>query len=269
MNVSAKFKEKTVWITGASSGIGEALAYHLGREGARLILSSNEPEELKRVEQNCQRQKMAVATLELLLEDIDALPEKATKALEIFGGLDILFNNGGISQRSLARDTSISVDQKIMSINYLGQVALTKAVLPHMIRKRSGHIVVTSSVMGLIAVPLRTAYCAAKHALHGFFEALRFEVLQEGIQVTLVCPAAVRTKIADNALVGNGTKYGCKDMTIEAGITPEECAKKIARAVAKGKQLVVIGSGAGRFGVYLNRISPALFSFILQHRGIA
>ena len=180
------FGNKRIWITGASSGIGEALAEQLCGLGARLILSSNEPEELKRV-----RQKLDVPNSRIYLKPLDLaesqyMPEHAGDVLDRFSGIDILINNGGISQRSLAVQTDIAIDRKIMEIDYFGQIALTKAVLPSMINQRSGHIVVTSSVMGLYTAPLRSAYCAAKHALHGFFDTLRTEVWRNNIHVKLL-----------------------------------------------------------------------------------
>ena len=253
------FRNQVVWITGASSGIGEALAYEWGREGARLILSSNEPDELSTVVAGCRGLGVEAESLFLDLADWANMPEKASAALNIWGKVDILVNNGGISQRSLAKDTGFEVDRRIMYIDYFGHVALTKALLPSMIERRSGHIVVTTSVAGLIGIPLRSAYCAAKHALHGFFESLEAEVWRDNIKVTLVAPAAVKTKISVTALTGDGGTFGQVDDVISKGIPPEECARQVLRAVAKGRKLILPGGGQGKWGVYVHRVWPGLY----------
>jgi len=203
MRESAHFKDKVVWITGASSGIGEALAYQLGSLGANLVLSSNEPERLREVRDRCAN-KAVHLVLPLDLSEWESLASKAEDALRRFGRVDILVNNGGISHRSLAKDTVLDVDRRVMDIDYFGHVALTKAVLPSMLERKSGHIVVTTSLAGLLPVPYRTAYCAAKHALHGFFDTLRVELWDDNVKVTLVCPAQVRTSISMQALAGDG-----------------------------------------------------------------
>jgi short-subunit dehydrogenase len=147
----------------------------------------------------------------------------------------------------------------MMDIDYFGHVALTKAVLPSMLERRSGHIVVTTSVAGLMPIPLRSAYCAAKHALHGFFDTLRIETAGDNIKITLVCPAAVRTNISVNALTGSGEKFGKMDNVISGGIPPDECAQWILKAVVKGKREVVIGRGLPRYGVAAKRYLPGLY----------
>jgi short-subunit dehydrogenase len=257
------FKDKVVWITGASSGIGEALAYKLSRAGSSLVLSSNEPERLEEVREKCTHQGVHMV-LPLDLSEWQALAPKADEVLGRFGHVDILVNNGGISHRSLAKDTSLEVDRKVMDIDYFGHVALTKAVLPSMLRRRSGHIVVTTSLAGLLQVPYRTAYCAAKHALHGFFDTLRVELWDDNIKVTLVCPAQVRTNISYQALAGDGDKYGRMDPLIEAGMTPEDCAEAIVQAMAKGKHQVLVGKGRPIIGTYVKRLSPTLFTRLVR-----
>ena len=237
------FQGRVVWITGASSGIGEALAYAMMRRGARLVLSSNEPEELERVKGACVLEGSEVMALPLDLAAFSKMQMKTKQVLDRFGRVDVLVNNGGISQRSLAKDTRIETDQKLMDIDFMGHVALTKAVLPSMLNRKCGHIVVTTSLAGLMGIPLRSAYCAAKHALHGFFDALRAEVWRENIKVTLICPAAVRTDISINALVGDGGKYKKMDNLMAKGISPETCAVQIIKAIIKGKELALVGAG--------------------------
>lgn len=263
MKPSAHFKNKVVWITGASSGIGEALAYKLSSSGANLVLSSNEPERLSEVRDRCKNKEVHLV-LPLDLAEWEGLDHKAGQVLNRFGGVDILVNNGGISHRSLAKDTLLEVDKRVMDIDYFGHIALTKAVLPSMLERRSGHIVVTTSLAGLIPVPYRTAYCAAKHALHGFFDTLRVEVWEENIKVTLVCPAQVRTNISYQAMAGDGGKYGKMDPLIEAGMSPEACADAILRAIVKGKQQTLVGKGKPIIGTYVKRLSPALFTRLVR-----
>jgi len=263
MKHAGHFKDKIVWITGASSGIGEALAYKLGASGANLVLSSNEPERLEEVRDKCAN-KASHMVLPLDLSEWDALASKAEEVFRRFSRVDILVNNGGISHRSLAKDTVLEVDKRVMDIDYFGHIALTKAVLPSMLERKSGHIVVTTSLAGLIPVPFRTAYCAAKHALHGFFDTLRVEVWDDNIKVTLVCPAQVRTNISLQALAGDGDKYGKMDPLIEAGMSPDECADAIIEAIVKGKQQVLVGKGKPIIGTYVKRLSPALFARLVR-----
>ena len=263
MKHTGHFKDKNVWITGASSGIGEALAYMLSQAGSRLVLSSNEPERLEEVRDRCTN-KVVHMVLPLDLSEWNTLAPKATEVLGQFGHVDILVNNGGISHRSLAKDTVLDVDRRVMDIDYFGHIALTKAVLPSMLERKSGHIVVTTSLAGIIPVPYRTAYCAAKHALHGFFDTLRVEVWDDNIEVTLVCPAQVRTNISYQALAGDGDKYGKMDPLIEAGMTPEACADAIIKAIVKGKQQILVGKGKPIIGTYVNRFLPALFTRLVR-----
>ena len=198
------FKNKVIWITGASSGIGRALAIELAQQKVKLILSSRTKEELERVKKQCANSS-EVQILPLDLEDYTNLQEKADKAIAFFDKVDILVNNGGISQRSLAIDKQISVDKRLMDINYLGTVALSKALLPHFIKNKKGQFVVTTSIVGKIGTPLRSSYAASKHALHGFFDSLRAEQYKNNIFVTLVCPGFVNSNISLNALTGDGT----------------------------------------------------------------
>ncbi|MFC1890231.1 SDR family NAD(P)-dependent oxidoreductase, partial [Thermodesulfobacteriota bacterium] len=230
---------------------------------SKVILSSNEPDELDRVARDCSGEAPPMV-LPIDLTDAEDLCAKADQVLDRFGCVDILINNGGVSHRSLVKETDLAIDRRMMEINYFGHVVLTKALLPSMLTRKSGHIVVTTSVLGIIPVPLRSAYCAAKHALHGFFDTLRAETWEENIQVTLVCPAAVRTKISVNALTGDGGTFGRMDNVVDKGITPEACADIIMRAIRKGKREVVVGKGTGVYGVYMKRYLPGLFFRLLK-----
>jgi dehydrogenase/reductase SDR family protein 7B len=256
------FKDKVVWITGGSSGIGEALAYAFDRAGAKLILSSRHADALERVRENCRGDHKDTVVLPLDLADLDSLPHKAEQALAAFGRIDILVNNGGIGQHSRASETSLKVDQALMLTNYMGQVALTKAVLPSMIRRKSGHIVVISSVTGKIGVPMRSAYAASKHALHGFFDSLRAEVWRDHVRVTVVCPGFVRTNIRVNALRADGTPFGEGPPPHPNAMSAEACAAQILSAVAKGKEEVYIGRES--LAIYAYRFFPGLVSQVLR-----
>lgn len=258
MNVAGK----TIWITGASSGIGRALAVNLSRRGARLILSARSPEGLAACRQACTNQDRQVV-LPLDLAEPASLAEAARQALQEIGPIDVLINNGGVGQRSRVIDTRLEVDRRIMEVNFFGAVALSKLVLPAMLSRRSGHIVVISSVIGKFGTPFRSTYAASKHALHGFFESLRAELWDQGIRVTLICPGYVRTELSVNALTGDGSPLGRMDRGQEVGMDPARCAEKIVKAIEAEKNEVYIG-GKETLGVYLQRFVPNLFARIIR-----
>ncbi|MSU49130.1 MAG: SDR family oxidoreductase [Opitutus sp.] len=257
-----KFTGQIVWITGASSGIGEATAMAFAREGAQLVLSSRRPEELERVRQRCERAAEHVV-LPLDLTRSETFPSAVGEVLARRGRVDVLVNNGGVSQRSLALDATAEVERALMEVDYFGPVALTKAVLPSMRAQKAGHVVVVSSVMGYLGTPGRSTYAAAKHALHGYFDSLRAELWREGIKVTLVCPGYVRTAVSDNALGPRGEKHARTDGTHKAGIAPEKCAAAIVRGVARGREEVYVG-GREVAGIFLKRLAPWLLSRIVR-----
>ena len=180
MNVT----EKVIWITGASSGIGEALAYALASKKAKLILSGRNLEALEQVKEKCN--SADVVLLPFDLSHFDLSKSTVSKALQFFGSIDVLINNGGISQRSLIAETDFEVDKKLIAVDYLGTVALTKALLPYFIQQKKGHFVTVTSLMGKFGSPYRSGYCGAKHALHGFFDVLRMEHDKDNIKVTLI-----------------------------------------------------------------------------------
>lgn len=258
-----RFKDQVVWITGASSGIGEALAYAFSREGAKLILSGRREAELERVRQGCDGSKERVFVLPLDLTQFDLFSEKTAVAQSHYGRVDILVNNGGVSQRSLVKETDFAVDLAVMNTNYFGAVGLTKAVLPAMLARRSGHIVVVSSLMGYLDTPLRSAYAASKHALHGYFDSLRAELWRDNVKVTMVCPGYVRTEISINALKGDGSRHGKMDAAQAKGISAEKCAAKTLDAIARGREEVMIG-GIEVMAVYAKRFLPSLYSKIIR-----
>jgi len=257
------FTNKVVWITGASSGIGKALALELSKQDAKLILSARNEEKLMAVKNACENEE-SVKTLSLDLEDYANLESKVAEAVNWFGRVDVLINNGGVSQRSLASETSISVDKRIMDINYLGTVGLTKALLPYFIKNKKGHFVVTTSIVGKIGTPLRSSYAASKHALHGFFDSLRAENHKNNIAVTLVCPGFVNTNVSLNALTGDGSPQNKMDIATKNGIEPNRFAKIMAKAILKKKQEVYIAGAKEKLGVYVKRFFPKLLATMIR-----
>jgi short-subunit dehydrogenase len=255
------FANKTVWVTGASSGIGEALAYELAKAGARLILSARNEAELQRVAQACGRADTLIQTLDL--GNHASLPEVVGQVLSKVGQVDILINNGGISQRSLAKDTNFEVDKKLINVNLLGTICLTKALLPHFLQRKAGHFVVITSLTGKFGTPLRSSYAAAKHGLHGFFDSLRAEVWRENVQVTLVCPGFISTHVSMNALTGDGSPQGAMDNATRAGKSPADLAKAILKAVESGKYELAFG-GRELLGLYVKRFFPRIFTNMLK-----
>jgi dehydrogenase/reductase SDR family member 7B len=258
------FKNKKVWITGASSGIGEALAYAFAREGATLILSARNAKELERVKANC----ASAAGVDIVLLDIGdhkAVFSTVKTTLERLGGsIDVLVNNAGLSQRSLTSETAFSVDEQMISVNLLGTIAMTKAILPAMLAQKSGQIVTISSIMGKLGAPLRSSYAAAKHGLHGFFDTLRAETHGDGLRILMVCPGYVKTNISLNALTADGKAQGTMDAATDNGFTTEEVAKRILSALRSEKEELIIAAGRERLAVYLKRFMPSLLSVMVR-----
>jgi short-subunit dehydrogenase len=258
----------TVWITGASSGIGRACAEIYAGKGAMVILSSRREHVLCKVANEISEKldlnlenTFVIAPLDL--SDSGSLKMVVKDVMSRVEKVDIMIHCGGISQRSLVIDTKLEVDRQIMEIDYFGTIALTKELLPHFISRKSGQFVVVTSLMGLFSSPLRSGYCAAKHALHGFFEALRAEHYKDGIGITMVCPGFIATDLSLNAVVGDGTKQGTMDSKTGAGMTPMECAKKLAKGVEKHKAQILIGRYE-ILAVYVNRFFPRLLRIIMR-----
>lgn len=250
------FSSKVVWITGASSGIGEALAYALSAEGAQLILSSRRAEELERVQKGCTNPGQ-VRVLPLDLVDMGALGPKTAQAIALFGHVDVMVHNGGISQRSLVVETDLEVHRRVMELDYFSYIALTRHLLPHFLERKTGHFVVTSSVMGKLGTPMRSAYAAAKHALHGYFDCLRTEVAHAGLRVTVLTPGYIRTNISLHAVTKDGTALGSVSENIDHGLDPAVAARQIIRAVSAGRYEVYIGKfGTERLALWLVRFFP-------------
>ena len=251
-----KNTNKIVWITGASSGIGAELAKIYSHRGIKLILSSRNVSALERVKSECYYPEN-IKILPIDLNDFYAAPDLVKKAYNIFGRIDILINNAGVSQRSLIVDTQFDVLKKLIEINYLGTVALSRALLPFFLKQGFGHYVVVSSVMGKYGSPFRSGYSAAKHALHGFFDVMRMEHQKDNINVTIICPGFVRTPIAMNSLKGDGSVLGVDDLATRKGLKVEDFARKMVRSVDQKKWEVQFGKKE-LLGVYLKRLSNKL-----------
>ena len=255
---------KVIWLTGASSGIGEALTYELAGKGARLIISSRRKEELEKVKGNCDSSTQPnIRILPVDLSASDTLQLSVQAAVQTFGHVDILINNGGITQSSFAKDTSLEVDRRIMEVNYFGTIALTKYLLPYFQQQKGGYFVVITSLTGKFGTPWRSGYAASKHALHGFYDSLRAELWKENITVTIIAPGFIQTPLSLSALTGDGTPLNKMDAAQYKGKSVKWCAKKIVRAIEKQKQEVYIG-GREVLGVYIKRFFPKLFARIIK-----
>jgi len=254
---------KIIWITGASSGIGEALALKWAAPGIQLVLSGRNRKQLGIVAENCKNLGAEVLVLAFDL----AVPEEIVSAVatvqSTFPRLDILVNNGGISQRSLLIDTPMEVARKIMEVDFWGHAGLTRQILPFMVKCGGGHIVVVSSLTGLFGFPQRSAYAAAKHALHGYFETLRLEHFRDNIRVTMVCPGMVKTNISMHALTATGEEHGLLDIGQNNGVSADYCANKIVKAVRRNRKEIIIGK-KDVIMPYLKRFVPWLFYKIAQ-----
>ena len=260
MNVN---KNKVVWITGASSGIGEALAQSFASEGAQLVLSARRVDELLRVKKSLKIADVDVMILPLDLSDTAKINELTQQVIAKFGRIDVLVNNGGISQRSLAKDTSMEIVRKLMEVNFFGTIALTKSVLPYMQKQKGGHIIVMSSIAGKFGFYFRSAYSASKHALHGFFEALRMEIQNENVKVLIVCPGKIQTNISINAITSDGGKHNKMDESQKNGISAEVCAQQILKGIKNNKEEIFIGGRELR-AIWVKRIFPTLFSKMIK-----
>ncbi|MCT4698100.1 SDR family oxidoreductase [Tenacibaculum haliotis] len=256
-------KNKVFWITGASSGIGKSLAIELSNYDVNLILSSRNKNTLEEVRNVCKNpSKVKIVTLDL--EKYENMKLKVEAAMLCFGTIDVLVNNGGISQRSLVKNTDVSVDKRLMDVNYLGTVGLTKALLPYFIKNKAGHFVITTSIVGKIGTPLRSSYAATKHALHGFFDSLRAEHYSDNISVTLVCPGFVTTNVSKNALTGDGSPQNKMDSATKNGINPDRFAKLMLKAIKKKREEVYIGGAKERLAVYVKRFFPKILSKMIR-----
>lgn len=257
------YAHRVVWITGASSGIGEALALAFAREKAHVVLSARNAASLARVRGECLNYTDWCEVAPMDLENADSMPQLVEGVLRQAGGIDLLVNCAGISQRSAALETELAVDRRIMDVNFLGTVALTKAVLPSMVAAGRGQIAVVSSIVGLFGFPLRSAYAASKHALQGFFETLSIELRTHGIDVTIVSPGRINTDISLHALTGKGDAYGKRSPGQEGGLSADRCANTILKGLKRRKREVHVG-GHELIMLWLRKWVPPLFFYIAR-----
>ena len=255
------WSDKTVWITGASSGIGKATAIELAKKGASIILSSRRAEVLKEIKSSLPNPERH-QTLPLDVSDSQKLTQLLSTKTELLSSVNVLINNAGISQRALTWDASLDSERHIMETNYFGAVVIAKSVLPHMIKANNGFIVILSSPAGKFGFPLRSSYAASKHALHGYFESLRAELKETNIGISFICPGRVQTNISKNALQGDGSASNSMDERLARGITPKQCAEVIRRAVEQRKPEVYLGRE--QVLIYLHRYAPWLFRWVVK-----
>jgi short-subunit dehydrogenase len=256
-----QFAGKTLWITGASSGIGRAVAIELSLKRCHLILSSRKKEDLEKVALICQKNGSTTAVIPFDLEDAASIESAARMVLETEKQVHGLYHFGGISQRSYANETSIAIDRKIFEVNFFGTIELTKKVLPMMIKNGGGQIGVTTSIVGKFGFPYRSSYAATKHALHGFFESLRAENVSNKILVSMIIPGRIKTNISVNALDKDGNAHNKMDQGQEKGLSAELSAKAIVKKLEKEKKEILVG-GSELIMVYIRRFFPRLYYYL-------
>lgn len=266
--MSSFFEGKVVWITGSSSGLGEALALEFAKQKAKVVLSARRESELQRVQKECAR-FIAIENILILPLDVATLSNvdaEVQKVIDKFGRIDILINNAGVVQRSYVIDTPVELERKMMEVNYFGSVILSKAVLPVMHKQKSGNILAVSSVMGKMGFPGRSTYSAAKHALHGYFETLRIEEKLNGINVHIICPGYIKTNVSLNAVTASGASYGKMDKGQEKGMDPHVAARKVLSAIRRNKFETFFG-GKELYAITLKRLLPSLFFRLILAAG--
>ncbi|KAG8184880.1 hypothetical protein JTE90_016991 [Oedothorax gibbosus] len=262
-------EDKVVLITGASSGIGEALAHAFHKAGTRVILAARRKDALEKVKEDLMTKypsKHTPAVLPLDLHDLKTISGRAKEALSIYGHIDVLVNNGGISYRGEAVDTDLEVDLRVMVTNYFGPVALTKAILPTMLERNSGFIIAVSSIQGKIAIPFRSAYSASKHATQAFFDTLKSELSHTEVKVCVVSPGYVQTNLSLNAVTGDGKQYGVMDQTTADGMDPSEAAESIIIATAAQRSELILAGTLPRVAVLIRAMCPWLYFYLMGSR---
>jgi short-subunit dehydrogenase len=258
-----ELNNKIIWITGASSGIGEALCYELAGRCEGLILSARRVDELERVKKNCAAALQdRIFLLPLDLASSEQLEQKVQEALGYFGRVDIMVHNGGISQRSLAAETKLEVDRRLFEVNYFGTITLTKHLIPSMLERGSGTFMVVSSMVGKYSTPKRSGYSATKMALHGFFDALRAE--NKNLNVCMVCPGFIKTNLSYNALTGSGEKQNKMDNAQARGISAAFCASQMRKALEKETPEIYVAGLKEKFGLFVSRFFPGLFRKLIR-----
>ncbi|XP_053419217.1 dehydrogenase/reductase SDR family member 7B isoform X4 [Nycticebus coucang] len=272
MRMKAYLRGAVVVITGATSGLGKECAKVFYAAGAKLVLCGRNGEALEELARELftspatkvQTHKPYTVTFDLA--EPETIVAAAAEILQCFGHVDILINNAGISYRGAIMDTTVDVDKRVMETNYFGPVALTKALLPSMVRRRHGHIVAISSIQGKISIPFRSAYAASKHAMQAFFDCLRAEMEQYQIEVTVVSPGYIHTNLSLNAITADGSRYGVMDKTTAQGRSPEEVAQDVLAAVGRKKEDVILAGLLPSLAIYLRTLAPGLFFSLMASR---
>ncbi|MBS1635119.1 MAG: SDR family oxidoreductase [Bacteroidetes bacterium] len=257
------FKQKVVWITGASSGIGEALVHAFAREGSLIVLSARRKEELERVKKAAGLNDNNALIIPFDLSDTSGAADYSKRIIEKFGRIDILINNGGQSQRAEAMATSETIERQLMEVNYFSAINLSKAVIPYMLGQGTGQVVVISSIAGKFGFYLRSTYSAAKHALHGYFESLRLETEAKGLRILMVCPGKVKTNVSFNAKTADGQAHNRMDESHEHALSAEACASQILNGIKNQEEEILIG-GKELLAVKIKRFLPKLFGRIIR-----
>lgn len=249
------YSGKVVWITGASSGIGAALARDLASRGAHLVLSGRDEARLAEVAADCNE----TLILPFDVREDAALADATVRAIAWKGGVDLAFANAGVSQRSRALNTDIQVYRDIIDIDLTAQIAFSQGLIGHMAERESGGLAFISSIAGKVGVPMRTAYCAVKFGLAGYGDALRGELSQSGVNVHMIYPGSVATDVARNAMMGDGSKRGRSDKVIDEGIPAADAAKTMLDGIAKGEREIIVAQGMEQQMGEMRRTPDALF----------
>ena len=249
-------KNKVVIITGGSSGIGKALAEKFGSEGSKILITGRNKQELDITVKELQGKSIVIHGFQADVSKEDDNKAMAEEAVRLFGTIDILINNAGISMRALFSEVDLDVVKKVMDINFYGVLFATKYCLPE-ITKNKGSIVGISSIAGYRGLPGRTGYSASKFALNGFLEVLRTELLKTGVHVLTACPGFTASNIRKRSLTKDGSQQGESPRAEEKMMTSEECARHIYSAVVSRKRTLVL-TGQGKLVVWLNKWWPSL-----------
>ncbi|XP_029413948.1 dehydrogenase/reductase SDR family member 7B isoform X1 [Nannospalax galili] len=272
IRTKAYVRNAVVVITGATSGLGRECARVFHAAGAKLVLCGRNVKALDELTKELavsyasQGQAHKPFTVIFDLTDPGAIAAAAAEILQCFGYVDILINNAGVSYRGAISDTTVDVDKRVMEINYFGPVALTKALLPSMVKRRQGHIVAISSIQGKISIPFRSAYAASKHATQAFFDCLRAEMEQDRIKVTVISPGYIYTNLSVNAVTADGSRYGAMDKNTAQGRSPVEVAQDVLAAVGNKKKDVILADFLPSMATYLRILAPGLFFRVMASK---
>jgi len=250
-----------VVITGGASGIGRSLAHAFSRRGCAVAALDVDRSGAEAVAEQLERRGGRAIGLGCDVTDGAACREAIGAVIDRFGGVDVLVNNAGITQRDSFSNTTVDALRRVMDVNFFGAVNCTKAALDSLVSRR-GMIVVTSSIAGLVPLLGRSSYCASKHALHGFFGTLRAELRDQGVHVLIVCPSFVQTNLQSRALGGDGEVTSHPQSTVGAVDSPDDVAEAIVKAAARRRRLLVL-SPVGKLSVWLNFLAPPIYERVM------